>query len=159
MLSNERIKELIEDIDKNSPWIIDATQDTVEHLNDKGLLREPEVEVPYLDIKEGDRIHLVYKTGDTDGPTEEIYVADHDRDYNGWSMPDEDFTFFLIDRPEPPKPGVEDLAPGVRFTARFLGGVLREYVSLKGGTVLALASGEAPIFAINNQFTVEEVHD
>lgn len=159
MLSNERTKELIEDIDKNSPWAIDATRDVVEHLNDEGYLREPEVEVPYLDIKEGDRIHLVYKSGDTGGPTEEIYDADHDRDYNDWAMPDENFTFFLIERPEKPAIKVEDLEPGTRFQGRLLNGKNEEWIVLKDNEIYRVLDGSDYWTPLNCDFDVEKVHD
>ncbi|MGO3281138.1 MAG: hypothetical protein ACTILB_16630 [Brevibacterium aurantiacum] len=159
-MNETAIQKLTSEISSRTMWADEAIEETLKIASEKGYLRGPEVKIDAYDIQRGDKIHLVNRHGDP-VPTEEIYTASRDWDHNGWEMPDDNFTFYLIDRPEPPKPQVEDLKPGTHFSASMLGDPVAEYVRGRGEEVFQLHKdvGFVAWSATNSDFAVVKVHN
>lgn len=161
-MNETAIQKLTSEIASRTMWADAAIEETLKIASEKGYLRKPEVEIAYPDIQKGDKIHLVHRH-DHPVPMEEIYTARHDEDYNGRLMPDDNFnlTFYLMHRPEEPKPQVEDLEPGTRFSASLLGDPVAEYVRGRGEEVFQLRKdvGVVEWSATNADFAVEKVHN
>lgn len=159
-MNETAIQKLTSEISSRTMWADKAIEETLKIASEKGYLRPAEVEIAYSDIQEGDKIHLVNRH-DHPVPMEEIYTASKDQDHNGWEMPDDNFTFYLMHRPEEPKPQVEDLEPGTHFSASLLGDPVAEYVRGRGEEVFQLHkdAGVVEWSATNADFAVERVHN
>lgn len=159
-MNETAIQKLTSEISSRTMWADAAIKETLKIASEKGYLRELEVEIAFSDIQKGDKIHLVNRHGHP-MPTEEIYTASEDQDYNGFVMPDDNFTFYLMHRPEEPKPQVEDLEPGTRFSASLLSGAVAEFVRGRGEEVFQLRKdvGIVEWSATNADFEVEKVHN
>lgn len=159
-MNETAIQKLTSEISSGTMWADAAIEETLKIASEKGYLRKPEVEIAYSDIKCGDKIHLVNRHA-RPVPMEEIYTASKDQDHNGWVMPDDNFTFYLMHRLEEPKPQVEDLEPGTRFSASLLGEPVAEYIRGRGEGVFQLRKdvGIVEWWATNGDFEVEKVHN